>query len=432
MNLEVFRAGKGDSLLLTTRDGKRMLIDGGMGPAFREHVRPALAKLAEQNQHLDVVYVSHIDEDHIAGVLELMKDHVAWRFFDFQDERGNNRVKEPKVPRPPQVLDLWHNGFGDLLDDIAAPIEEAVALTAGLLQTSDNPNDLEAAAKHQELVTSVSQGIELSRRAAPDQLGIELNKPFDHKLALVREDTQRITLGSVELTLIGPFPEDVEKLRVEWKEWLDEHQDQLNDLRARMQRDSDKLASDFDRLRSALDFGTTILGMRTEVTTPNLASIMFFAEEDNRTVLLTGDGHWADILKGLERAKRIEPAGTLHVDVLKVQHHGSEHNLNEEFAKRVIADHYLFCADGMDENPDPAVVEAIVASRLGGPEVKSTDPKVDNPFEFHFNTSSQVLSGDRRDHIVKVEEVANTAAAASNGKLTCRFLTDSSFVLPLP
>jgi beta-lactamase superfamily II metal-dependent hydrolase len=432
MNLEVFRAGKGDSLLLTTRDDKRMLIDGGMGPAFREHVRPALAKLAEEDRPLDVVYVSHIDEDHIAGVLELMKDHVAWRFFDFQSERGNARVKEPKVPRPPQIHGLWHNGFGELLGDIAAPVEEAVAMSAGLLEASTDPDDLQAAVAHKELATSVAQGIELSRRAAPDQLGIELNEPFGNLLALVREDTQRIKFGSVELTLIGPFPEDVEKLRTEWQTWLTERKDELNDLRARMQRDSDRLASDFDRLRGGLDFGTKVLGTRTEVTVPNLASIMFLAEEGERTVLLTGDGHWADILNGLERAKRIEPEGPLHVDVLKVQHHGSEHNLNEEFAKRVTADHYLFCADGLHENPDPEVVRAIAASRRDGSDAKSAHPKVDNPFEVHFNCAPQALSGSRQTHMEKVEKVATEAAAASNGRMTCHFLTESSFVLDLP
>jgi Metallo-beta-lactamase superfamily len=432
MNLEVFRAGKGDSLLLTTRDGKRMLIDGGMGPAFREHVRPTLAKLAEGKKVLDVVYVSHIDEDHIAGVLELMQDHVDWRFFDFQHERGNDRVKKPKVPRPPQVLELWHNGFGELLDGIAAPVEEAVAMSASLLQASDDPKDAEPAAEHQDLITSVGQGIELSRRAAPDQLGIEFNKPFDHKLALVRPNTQRIMLGSMELTLIGPFPEDVEKLRDCWKKWLDEREDDLNDLRARMQKDSERLASDFDRLSDALAFGAKVLGRRSEVTVPNLASIMFFAKEGDRTVLLTGDGHWQDILKGLERAKLIEEDGSLHVDVLKVQHHGSEHNLKEEFAKRVIADHYIFCADGLHQNPDTAVVEAIAASRLGGPEVKSTHPKVDDPFEFHFNSSPQVLADSRLEHMKKVEKAASKAVATSNGRLTCHFLTDSSFVLPLP
>jgi beta-lactamase superfamily II metal-dependent hydrolase len=432
MKLEVFRAGKGDCLLLTTADGKRMLIDGGTGPAYREHVRPALGKLTEQGQALDVVYVSHIDEDHIAGVLELLKEHVAWRYYDYQHGRGNNRVREPKRPRPPEVKDIWHNGFGELLDGDTTPIEDTVAMTAGLLQASTELEDLEKADDQRELVTSVGHGIELSRRVAADQLGIKLNRHFREKLALVRDDPQRIQLGSVELTLIGPFAEDVEKLRGEWKKWMTDMTTELGELRARMQRDSDKLASDFERLQSALELGSKVLGRRSEVTTPNLASIMFLAKEGEHTVLLTGDGHHREILNGLEHAGRLEPGGSIHVDVLKVQHHGSEHNLDAAFAKRVIADHYLFCADGLHENPDPEIVRAIAASRRDGSDARSTHEQADKPFDVYFNNAPQVLSGDPHDHMVEVERVANEEAGRSGGRMTCHFLTESSFVLDLP
>jgi hypothetical protein len=304
-------------------------------------------------------------------------------------------------------------------------------MTAGLLEASSDEEDRDIAARSRGFATGVGEGIELTRRLAPEQLDIPLNEPFGKRLALVREDTQQLQLGSVALTLIGPFPEDVDKLRDEWKDWMDTNKQALADLRERMQRDSDKLATDFDRLKAALAFGTTALGKRSEVTVPNLASIMFLAEEGDRKVLLTGDGHWQDILKGLERANRIAPEGSLHVDVLKVQHHGSEHNFHEDFARRVIADHYVFCADGLHENPDEAVVKAIVASRLGGPEVKSTHPKVDDPFELHFNSSPDVITNTGLAHMRLIQQVATQAAADSNGKLTCRFLTASSFVLDL-
>src|SRR6186997_2754011 len=84
MNLRVFQAGKGDCLLLTATDGTRVLVDGGVREDYRVHVAPALAKLREQDLDLDLVYVSHIDRDHISGVLQLMDDLVAWRVFDYQ------------------------------------------------------------------------------------------------------------------------------------------------------------------------------------------------------------------------------------------------------------------------------------------------------------------------------------------------------------
>src|SRR5215210_1929433 len=108
MKLTVFQSDKGDCLLLTGDDGRRMLVDGGMRPAYSEHVAPALGQLRDNGEKLDVVYVSHIDQDHISGVLQMMDDEVAWRIHDFQVSSGNTHKKAPDVPRPPKVKDIWH------------------------------------------------------------------------------------------------------------------------------------------------------------------------------------------------------------------------------------------------------------------------------------------------------------------------------------
>jgi len=330
-------------------------------------------------------------------------------------------VKEPKRPRPPEIHQLWHNGFGELVEGDTTPIEDVLAMKAGLLEASSGDETSAWAADHRELATSVGEGIELSRRAASDQLGIPLNQDFEGKLALVRDGAKPIELGSVKLTLIGPFPVDVENLRVSWRKWMDRNQKEIARIRREMQADSDRLATDFDRLRAALDFSDTDLGERENVTVPNLASLMFLAEEGDRTVLLTGDGHHEDILKGLEHAGRIEQGGSIHVDVLKIQHHGSEHNLDLAFARRVTADHYVFCANGEHENPDRRIVKAILDSRRDG----------DRPFHLHFNSSSAVTEGKDQRHMQDIENLATTAADASKGRIECHFLSASSFELTI-
>src|SRR5687768_4313221 len=100
MKLEVFPSNKGDCLLLTSSKGVQILVDGGMKSSFKEHVAGALSKL----KALDLVYVSHIDEDHISGVLQLLDDLVAWEVHDHINKtRGDTTHKAPKVPRPPPV-----------------------------------------------------------------------------------------------------------------------------------------------------------------------------------------------------------------------------------------------------------------------------------------------------------------------------------------
>ena len=82
-------------------------------------------------------------------------------------------------------------------------------------------------------------------------------------------------------------------------------------------------------------------GERGKVTTPNLASLMFHVRDGNRTLLLTGDGHADDVLKGLAQRNLLDANGKLHVDVLKVPHHGAEFNMSVPFAQAVTADHYI-------------------------------------------------------------------------------------------
>src|SRR5262245_56895321 len=111
MKFTIFQSDKGDCLLLESDDKKRILVDGGMPDAFPQHAGPKLGNLREQNVALDLVYISHIDQDHIGGVLKLMDDEAAWRVFEHQQNHGNPSAKQPTAPRPAKVKEIWHNAF---------------------------------------------------------------------------------------------------------------------------------------------------------------------------------------------------------------------------------------------------------------------------------------------------------------------------------
>ena len=98
-------------MLITSSDGKHILADGGMYRSYKEHVRKTLGRLHGNNEKLDLVYVSHIDQDHIAGILQLMNDKLEWKVHDYQLSSGNRRHKKPKFPEPPEVQKIWHNSF---------------------------------------------------------------------------------------------------------------------------------------------------------------------------------------------------------------------------------------------------------------------------------------------------------------------------------
>lgn len=59
--------------------------------------------------------------------------------------------------------------------------------------------------------------------------------------------------------------------------------------------------------------------------------------------------------------------GKLHLDVLKVAHHGSIRNHTAKFFKLITADTYVISANGKDDNPDFDTLKLIVeAAKTAG------------------------------------------------------------------
>jgi hypothetical protein len=137
--------------------------------------------------------------------------------------------------------------------------------------------------------------------------------------------------------------------------------------------------------------------------------------------------HHADVLAGLDAAKLLDGNGGIHVDVLKVQHHGSEHNITEAFARSVTADHYVFCGNGEHGNPDARVVRLIAASRVGGPSERSRNPEAARPFKLWFNTSSRTTLTGAATHVAALERQMRELARRSGARMSYRFMGDTRF-----
>src|SRR5262245_51222411 len=183
-----------------------MLVDGGIERAYTQHVAPALVTLRKQKKSVDIVYISHIDEDHIAGILQLLDDEAAWRVHEHQVSNGNPTHPRPEVDRPAAVKRIFHNAFADLLGDDSERIEDMLAATATILSGAENPIFRRIAQERRDLANSIPQALKVSKRVAKNQLNIPLNPDFSGKLMLVRDNIPSIPLGSITLRVLGPFP----------------------------------------------------------------------------------------------------------------------------------------------------------------------------------------------------------------------------------
>ena len=419
MKIRVFQSDKGDCLLLTSRTGASVLVDGGTADSFTTHVQPFLGQMAAAGKDLDLVYVSHIDQDHIAGVLQLLDNTMLWRVHDYRKAKGLS-TKVPSVPRMPRVAGIWHNAFSMLIGQNAGEAENLLAQSSRLLSLSADSQWTHAAAEHHELAYSIAEAIQVSRRVSADQLAISLNAQFGGMLILTREPAETAaTIGGMTLRVVGPFAEDVDALKAEWNEWLRSHKERLSGLRAKAKDDAAKIGHSGDALASGLDILLKQLGNRAAVTAPNLASVMLLVEEQGKKVLLTGDGHADDIVAGLEHHRKLTAQKPLHVDVLKFQHHGSEHNVNGDFCRRIFADHYIFCGNGKHENPDLDAVKLLL--RVNGHERPNT------PYKLWFNCSAdQAPAGGASEHMRRLASIVSEHAKTSAGRVSFAFLEQSS------
>lgn len=426
MKIQLFQSAHGDCLLLESSDGTRVLVDGGIKSSFRQHVLPILARLNGTGV-IDLLCVSHIDQDHIGGVLAYLDNLVDWRVFRHNRNSGHD-ARQPSESELPEIGEIWHNAFHDTITKNRGDIERFLTLAGEILSGHEQAEMRQLGAEYRELATSVAEGIEVSRRINAAQLNIPLNALWDGRLITRGYEPDPIELGSFTIDVLGPTRTDMRALREFWNDWLRNRRSQILKFRHRMKRDEERLTeSDPSFLFTlsamlAREFGLVELGDRDKVTEPNLASIMLHIRDaDGKTCLLTGDGHMDDAEKGLEVAGLLQPDKGMHLNCLKIAHHGSEHNSKPGNYRRITADHYIFCGNGHSANPDPRIVDAVIDSRIGPVSKRSGNAQTGNKFKLWFNTNPDDPDNRHRRHMQDLRDQVARRAPRGNGQMRFGF-----------
>src|SRR5512146_2606835 len=102
LRLRVIQADYGDCLILehsaagSAGPVSHILIDGGPDGGYARHLKPELQAIAaEGGGKIDLMVLSHVDEDHVVGLVDLMADLATAR----------NRGAQPFIA----VDRLWYN-----------------------------------------------------------------------------------------------------------------------------------------------------------------------------------------------------------------------------------------------------------------------------------------------------------------------------------
>ena len=356
--LEPLPANEGDCLLLhwgTVNVPRLAVIDGGPGRIYDDHLRPRLEEILAQRGlarlPIELVMVSHVDNDHVVGIKKL-----------FRALRKEVETNVPVNQRPLEVKRLWHNIFNDILGDgIDKYYQTLTASVQASIGGAPNPAIVADVAKALKARHDIADG-----RAGEDAYSIALvlaghgegrDLRIDHKFlfdghhigalnAPFKDANGKPTLITAEMT---PAPQKVSGL--EFK------------IVGPMKAEIEAFQKEFDKYIKDKGLSVqAVLAAYADTSVKNLSSIVCLASFGGKRILFTGDARGDYILDGL-RAAGLLNGQPLAVDILKVPHHGSDRNVDPDFFKQIVADAYVFSGDGKHGNPDRDTLQWIADAR---------------------------------------------------------------------
>jgi len=330
--LEALKAKHGDSLLLHYGDPSSpqlILIDGGPGGVYKKVLKTRLdeiksSRFPDERLPIRLLMVSHIDDDHIAGVLDLSHDLV--------------NLQEAGTELPYDIEMLWHNSFDDIVGNQPEELFASLKTAAILVATgSAVPSGLPLSRPGAAVVAGVPQSRGLRQNAT--KLSLNINFGFPGLVLAPKSGEKTVKMGSsLDFTMIGPDQQKLEDLQEEWDK-------QLKKMKKAKTQEAMVMAAAF-----------------IDKSVFNLASIVVLAQAGHHSMLLTGDARGDEIIEGLKKLGLLK-SGRLHVDLLKVPHHGSDRNVSTDFFRQITADHYIISADGKYGNPEIATLKMMSEAR---------------------------------------------------------------------
>ena len=315
MRVEMLPALHGDCLFVEYGDAtrtRRLLIDGGPIGAYGA-LQDRMEALPAGDRRFELIVLSHVDTDHIDGLVRLFANPKPWPFV---------------------VKDVWFNGWRHL--------EQAHGLLGG---------------KQGEYFSAL-----LSRRLED---GI-WNGAFDGDAVVVRDDEalpERMLAGNMKLTLLSPTVPKLARMRNAWRKDIGDaiepgDLDAAWELLAKQKRylPGQGLLGSTPGLDALLAKQS-----RPDNAAANGSSIAFLAEFAGKSCLFLADAHADAVCASLKRLLAQRGLERLAVDAVKVSHHGSKGNTTDELMSLIESPRLLFSTNGAQfGHPDQEAVRRVI------------------------------------------------------------------------
>ncbi len=326
----MFPARQGDAIWIrwgNANNPYQMIIDMGTEEIGKE-VRQRLEALDESQREFELLVVTHVDRDHIGGILTCLAEEEPLAGLNFKD--------------------VWFNGW--------------VHLRGGRVSQLDTTTD-----------TSVSTGLESFGPAQGERLSSWLrrqvwNKAFAGK-SVVRDPgavPAKITLADgLTLTILGPTQERLGNFAERWQEEVEIalEKGNLHEVSAGLETYGSNTPPDL-----VLPEDLKILANKSSARDPSKAngsSISLLLEYKGRRIVLAGDAFAEDLVAGLAE---VAPQEQLEIDAFKLPHHGSRNNVTKALIEAVSCPCWLFSTDGTQfRHPDAIAIARVICYSVRQP-----------------------------------------------------------------
>jgi beta-lactamase superfamily II metal-dependent hydrolase len=307
MTIRPLPAFNGDAILVSfLNNGKiiNILIDGGVPRTYRRALKPMLEELQAVEQSIDLLIVTHIDDDHIGGIKALYEDIKLDRSL---------------------IKKVWFNS-GKLLSRHFKTPEDTSR------EVEVIPDDL--------TLMSVRQGMTLEA---------ELEKQPGWVQQIILAGYGEFFYGA-EIRVLSPGEPMLEKLNKRWE----------TEEAKRTQMSS----GDHDDFQFSI---TELLtrDFHEDNAVPNGSAIAFLMTLNGLNYLFLADAHPSQIEASL-RTLGYSEAHRLCAEFVKVSHHASKFNTSPALLGIISSSHFFISTDGSAHGlPNKEPLARIIAANPG-------------------------------------------------------------------
>ncbi|SFN16336.1 Metallo-beta-lactamase superfamily protein [Algoriella xinjiangensis] len=303
MKIKFLQAGNGDSFLLSYNDGtknRNILIDGGITDTYYSQntgnegdLKTELDTIKNNGKSLDLLILTHIDNDHICGFL---------KWFEIDSEAHSN------------IKNVWFNS-GKLIAEYFNE-QENDDLKIGLKIFSDSQTGVHEAIKFEDYLID--------------------KEIWDKKIIIQGQEYEEC---GMKIQILSPNETQLKRLLKEYKE-------KTGDPAYTVGRGKDwnKDIKDFIEEENRPDFK-----FNQDSSVKNGSSISFILTLNDKFFLFLADSHPKGIVTQL-KTLGYSKENPLEVEVMKVSHHGSKSNTNKELLEIVKTENYIISTDSSGHN----------------------------------------------------------------------------------